>query len=285
VSLALKLARRFVAAYFNVGDVILWGKWKNKKGKILEIGQDAKGNPTVTIEPIPKGRKKNKTFSLFRIWKMPVEKTAMQTPARRLVARYLQANGIELGRTVNVGEIRIHRYREMYKVTDLTNAGKRGKNVKEMTVTLGYGTSIPPSEYETWFTELGKALVNQTTFDGVRNYLDHVKQEEPYLNWNIRELRGIDVEPTGSKINLKTNNGLEIESSASEFRVLNRWPLTHPETGKSIGYQDTNYYSRDKGSANVFFTWLQKNLSKVNSLDMSGLRNVWNDLNVKYDYQ
>lgn len=66
---AIRVARRFVAAFFNVGDVILFGKYKNKAGRIVSFGQDAKGNPTVTIEPIPKGRKQNKTFSLFKIWK------------------------------------------------------------------------------------------------------------------------------------------------------------------------------------------------------------------------
>lgn len=68
---AQRVARRFVAAYFNVGDFILFGKYKNKKGRIIEFGVDPKGNPTVTIEPIPKGRKQNKTFSLFKIWKKP----------------------------------------------------------------------------------------------------------------------------------------------------------------------------------------------------------------------
>lgn len=59
------------SGYFGVGDFILYGKWKNKKGKIVAIGQDKHGNPTVEIEPIPKGRKQNKVFGLFRIWHDP----------------------------------------------------------------------------------------------------------------------------------------------------------------------------------------------------------------------
>lgn len=68
---------------FNVGDVILYGKYKNKKGKILSFGKDPKGNPTITVEPIPKGRKQNKTMGLFKIWKLPVE------TAKAVTARYL----------------------------------------------------------------------------------------------------------------------------------------------------------------------------------------------------
>lgn len=67
---------------FNVGDIILYGKYKNKKGKIKEFGADAKGNPTVTIEPVPKGRKQDKTMGLFKIWKLPAE------TAKKVATRY-----------------------------------------------------------------------------------------------------------------------------------------------------------------------------------------------------
>lgn len=286
------------ASYFEVGTVVLYGKYKNHRGIVKSFGKDKWGNPTVEVEPVPKGRKQNKIFGLFRLWRAdvkekalaeaqallnPVVKLSMETPRLRLVARYIQAFGIDVGRTVNVGDIRIHRYSEMFQITDLTNAGKRGKKVKIMNVTLGYGSKVPYKEHETWFDGLGKALVNQTSFDGVRNYLTHVKEEEPYLDWSIREVRGIDIEPTGAKISLKTNTGLEIESAPNDFRVLHRWALTHPKTGKPNGFQDTNYYSRSKESAAVFFTWLKSNLSKVNTMEIGDLRNLWNDLDIKYD--
>lgn len=284
MSAARKLAFRFVASYFGVGEVILYGKYKNKKGLIKEFGQDPKGNPTILIEPIPKGRKQDKLMGLFKIWKSPEKpKEAMTDTARRLVARYLKANGIEVGRTVNIGNVRIHRYRENFQITDLTNAGKRGKKVRVVGVNLGHGSKIPSSEHETWFTELGQALVNQTSFEGVMNYLRHVKEGEPYLDVSFRDVRGIDIEPTGPKISLKTNTGLEIDSSASEGHVLHRYPLVHPTTGKANGFQDTNYYTRGRESAAVFFTWLQSNLSKVNQMDISGLLAVWSQLDIRYD--
>jgi hypothetical protein len=296
VSLGSRLATRFKqASYFSLNDIVLYGKYKNHRGKIVGFGKDKWGNPTIEIEPIPKGRKQNKIMGLFKIWRADVKEKAMAEMAtkqatvnqitRRLVARYVQAFGVDIGRTVNVGSIRIHRYREQLQITDLTNAGKRGKKVKILSVTLGYGSAIPSSEHETWFTEISKALVNQTTIEGVQNYLNHVKEEEPYLSVTFREVRGIDVEPTGAKITLKTNTGLVIEAAPNEFRVLNRWPLTNPQTGKSIGFQDTNYYNKGKDSAAAFFTWLQANLSQANTLDMDGLRKVWDRLDVNYDYQ
>lgn len=71
------------AGFFNVGDLILYGKWKNKKGRITTISMDAKGNPTVVIEPIPKGRKKSVVMQLFKIWHAkPIEQLTVKVAAR-----------------------------------------------------------------------------------------------------------------------------------------------------------------------------------------------------------
>jgi hypothetical protein len=56
---------------FDVGDVILYGKYKNKRGKIIAFGTNPKGQVTVEVEPIPKGRKKNRVMGLYKIWTLP----------------------------------------------------------------------------------------------------------------------------------------------------------------------------------------------------------------------
>ena len=64
---------------FNIGDIILYGKYKNKKGKILSFGKNDKGQPTIVVEPIPKGRKQNKEMGLYKIWTLPKVKQAAAT--------------------------------------------------------------------------------------------------------------------------------------------------------------------------------------------------------------
>jgi hypothetical protein len=76
-----KRARHFQASYFSVGDIVLYGKYKNKRGKVVAFGKDQWGNPTVEIEPIPKGRKSNKVFGLFKIWRADVKETVLQERA------------------------------------------------------------------------------------------------------------------------------------------------------------------------------------------------------------
>lgn len=58
---------------FSVGDPVLSGKYKNKKGKIKKIFKDDKDHVAVEIEPTPKGRKKNIETGLYKIW--PGEET------------------------------------------------------------------------------------------------------------------------------------------------------------------------------------------------------------------
>lgn len=75
------------AAYFNVGDPILYGKFQNKPGTIVRIWADDRGVPMIEIEPTPKGRKKNRVMGLFRIrhnraLTPPVTDTAIKVAAR-----------------------------------------------------------------------------------------------------------------------------------------------------------------------------------------------------------
>lgn len=75
---SIRVAARYLMAtsYFNVGDLVVYGKWKNKSGKIKRIFEDDRGIPCIEIEPIPRGRKGTRIFSLFTIRKMPPETVA-----------------------------------------------------------------------------------------------------------------------------------------------------------------------------------------------------------------
>ena len=84
---AKRVAARYLAKTYNLqeGTPILYGKYKNKRGIIKEFKTDSKGNPTVVIEPMPKGRKQEKELQLFRIWKAPSEEKVVQQIADRIL--------------------------------------------------------------------------------------------------------------------------------------------------------------------------------------------------------
>ena len=80
--LAKSPALPLTSAYFKIGDIVLMGKYKNKRGVIIGFAQDGWGNPTVEIEPIPKGRKQNKIVGLYKIWRADVKEGITGVPRK-----------------------------------------------------------------------------------------------------------------------------------------------------------------------------------------------------------
>ena len=76
--IAACLAKSAASTYFKIGDIVLMGKYKNKRGSVVGFGQDTWGNPTVEIEPIPKGRKQNRIIGLYKIWRADVKEGVLK---------------------------------------------------------------------------------------------------------------------------------------------------------------------------------------------------------------
>lgn len=289
-----------VAAMFNVGDVILYGKYKNKKGKILSFGKNDKGQPTIIIEPIPKGRKQNKEMGLYKIWTLPKgeqakakeeakaekaeKKEAMDTShtSRRVASRFVKSFGIPLGKTWDSGTVRIHRYAESFLITDLTNAGKRGKKCKVIHVQPSYKYK---GDKAGWMEQMSKALPDYDSFARVLAFFKDILVDYPgEIDISESEQRGIDVNPGGTtKIDLKTNTGIEISAEPLDFSVKTHVPMNHPKTGEPVGFQDTLYWPRKKPDAGIFYNWLKANLAEANRMDIRQFMKLWDDLGIRWD--
>jgi len=68
--LKTKIAKTFG---IEIGTEILYGKYKNKRGKIVGFKTGPKGDQIVVVEPVPKGRKQEKDLKLFTIRQAPKE--------------------------------------------------------------------------------------------------------------------------------------------------------------------------------------------------------------------
>jgi len=270
------------AAFFNVGDIITFGKYKNKKGRIISFGENPKGQPTVEIEPIPKGRKQNKTMGLFKIWQPaaipPKEGSAVNL---RVAARYLEA-ALGVGRTLDDGSVRIHRYRDHLRVTDLTNAGKRGKKVESFTASPTYSYDGDPQK---WLNRISKLMIQsyRGNYLGMFGLVKDLKHDFPTeVEINEHTERGIDVTPSGGKLKIQ---GEDWSGSAEpqEFLLSHKAPLTKPGQDKPYGFQDTLYWARKRKDAMLFYGWLKDNQAKLRRMDITQLRSLWDKLGVHYE--
>jgi hypothetical protein len=203
---------------------------------------------------------------------------------RRVVARFRSAKTIPIGKTVVVNDtIRIHRYSDHLQVTDLTNAGKRGKRVQQMNFSCNYR----PERLD----EISESLLRLNNYSQVETYAQEVKADQKEVLGRPEEvrisenaLRGVDVEPAGEVFNFKNPHDLDIQVSPYDFMVNHHAPLRLKEGQKTPIYQDTLYTPDNKKDAVVFYAWVKDgNRFKLNGMTIADLRKLWDSLGVNYD--
>lgn len=297
---------KIAAGYFGVGNTVLFGRWKNKRGIIKRLFTDDRGVPMVEIEPVPKGRKKNKTFSLFKIWHATPpseENQVMSSVALRVAAKFQAGKGATslpervaakfdalnsrsksaaLGETTERGTVRIHQYMDHFRVWDLTNAGKRGKTVRTMVIAPNIRGNA-----QDWVLRMGEhVLVHYDSYDEIKaTFTDMLHDKPGEIRITENTLRGVDVIPANiRKIQLKwtvKDTKMELTATPLEFIVKDSWQIE--KDGKAIGWQDTLTYERTKADAKVFYSWVASNEDAVKKLDINGLKKAMMDLNIRFE--
>ena len=278
---------RRLAAFLNVNDIIFYGKYKNKKGRIVRFTTNEKGQPQVEIEPIPKGRKKNKVMGLFKIWSARAleeakiqkeqeeqkEASTMDSLTRRIADTWKVRSSLGRGDTVEVGDVRIHRYSDNFTITDLTFAGKRGKKVQVMSISPSYYYKGKP---EDWMENMSKALVEYRKYDQVKAFIKDLLHDFPgEINIEERSERGVDVTPGGFRPLHVTGKGVKIEVDYKDFSVVNvddqfNLPTCIPAIQGGLK------------SIPVFYRWVQDNMSAIKSMSFQDVLKAMDSLDVKY---
>lgn len=296
---------RAASGYFNVGDLILYGKYKNKKGRVVRMWTDEKGHPTIEIEPIPKGRKKNKTMGLFKIWHAPEELKETMKSASTVLARF-QAHQEEVmssssalrvaarfqgglikkalrGETVVRGNVRIHQYADHFRITDLTNAGKRGKTCRVMSVSPKIRGNA-----DAWMDRMDKAIEPYSKYDEIKAFFEDVLHDYPGEIRIFEETaRGVDVLPGEvKKINMEWKKGeskFRLTALPNDFTLVHTVTFAAKDDPKRTFDQDTGYFNVGKKDAQVFYNWALANESEIKSMGLDQIRKLWSDLKIRYD--
>lgn len=272
-------------SYLNVGDVVLYGKFKNAKGRIKSFGQNEKGDPTIEVQPIDSDFKPKKgqpkTLTLLKVRKLP-----KKASARRVVARFLQARGVARGKTWENGKVRIHRYANYFKVWDLANAGKRGKKVPVLAISPeGYR-----ADEEDWLERQSRHLILKAGggFAAIRRYFEGLEGTDK-AHIEEHQERGVDVLPGGTrKIDIQWKHGddeLDLDATPLEFHLRHSAPLTHHTTGDPIGRQDTLYWPRKRTDAKRFYAWLSgEGEGKIKRMGIMDIRKLMREIGVVFEW-
>lgn len=191
---------------------------------------------------------------------------------------------LEVGRSVYTPRgLKIHRYRDHLRVTDMTNAGKRGKRVHELVVNPMYTLREYQSER---VLRQAYAAIAPLGYAEARQKLARLASEYKLFRIEESSRRGVDVEPMATAIALKhAYNGSTVEIRATPYEFLVRHSQRIHAPGKTAhGFlQDTSYWQASKQDGARFYAWARQHLSRLSRITMPELRAVWDSLGVRYD--
>jgi hypothetical protein len=140
-----------------------------------------------------------------------------------------QQAGLAVGQTIERDNLRMHRYNSSLRVTDVTNAGKRGKKCPEFALfNLDYGQRDPKDVAK--INDALKAIVKAKTYAQAVAIARGVAAKDSQRGMSFasieeRDLRGVDVEPmapsAGSAIQVETPT-FKLKASRTEFDVMEK---------------------------------------------------------------
>lgn len=215
--------------------------------------------------------------------------------ALRLIRRHRLASHVRSAGTLGIGRshqneiVRIHRYSDMLEVTDITNAGKRGKKADQFTVELTYAYK---GDQKAWFERTSDSFVDLAPrgLPAMRAYIKDLMHDFPgEISLSERQLKAITVEPYGEKFDFRIpregGGYIEVRSSPIDFVVIDHQPLRDPVSGAPTKYfQDTGFHPNRRDDAAAFYVWVKDNHEKAKrTMDRMDLfRELWQHLAVSY---
>lgn len=197
---------------------------------------------------------------------------------------------MKVGETSENGMLRVHRFAGSVRVTDLTNAGKRGKKVATFAVLPLYARNTTDEGVKKRLGRVSSTLAELTNYGTALQIVkDYIARFPNELELVEGEERGIDVRPGGAEVVVAFNSlGIDLEAEPNNFRLLHRTAygrsnVAANEQGDAF-YQDTRYWPVNKIGARKFYEWLLANRSRIDTMTIRDFTMLWNRLGIAYDY-
>ncbi len=206
-------------------------------------------------------------------------------------------HSIALGATVEIGTVRIHRFADSFRVTDMTNAGKRGQVVREAMISRHtHDRDVAAA----WMDSMAKGIVLYGSYDRVLALISDILVDAPgEIDVSERSLRGVDVVPAGNLPLVVATAWGRITAELDSFLVRRCQRVEHPRglvmaanddgtdhshTTSALYYECGRTPTAAKKSAAVFYAWVRDNRAAAELLSFDELRATWRELGVHADF-
>jgi len=170
----------------------------------------------------------------------------------------LRGGKVEIGKTVEGKHVRVHRYRSAIRVTDLTDAGKRGKQVRQFAL---YDLDMTRDKTVQQNVEKFAAGVEKATYDQALQWAHMIAKDSTQRGGGTvkvenKTIKAVDVMPAGFKPFDITTPHVRIRSDWEGFSIRDLGDKANEPT----------CIQRGKKSIKQFYRWLKDNQSKIKSM-------------------
>lgn len=168
---------------------------------------------------------------------------------------FRELHELRMGDTTESDKWRMHRYASSVQITDLTNAGKRGKKVMQYSLyDLDYQHIVDPNEIADEFEELVTKNVSPAQMERALK-----ARKDQGIKYDEQQLRGVDVTPAGFKPVVIDGDHVFIEAEYGSFRVKDKDDVNNEPTCIPA-------IKGGKRSIPQFYRWVKDNERKLKSM-------------------
>lgn len=168
------------------------------------------------------------------------------------------ATRLTVGTTIENGTLRAHRYRDHVVLWDLTNAGKRGRKVARLTVTVTY--SLNATAKDNVLEQLAVMIEGLRSFGVAASALGEYAMSNPHtLDLTSTEERGVDVQPAGVQKLVINTAKLSLEADPQDFTVRCKLDEHNEPTL-------TTPVKASRTAASAFYRWASENQDRITAM-------------------
>jgi len=178
-------------------------------------------------------------------------------------------NQMQPGDTIETSTWRVWRGALAIRVTHIVNAGKRGKRCAEYTLYLegcGSDSALGP------IADIVRAKAIREV-EPAEMLVVMTMCKSNAIGLQVAELRGVDVQKPGEKIEFVTK-ALRVRASSQGFAITNMTDVANEETMIQV----------DRSGPPKFLAWVKANLDAIHAMTFADVRDALRSIGVRSHY-
>jgi len=239
---------------------------KSLRGRVIRLAHE---NPALRPHLLPLLKQAGDVIPFPGTWR--------GTPGSNPNLVELPRSPMSIGETLENTKVRAQMFANTLRVTDLTDAGKRGKRVSQFAL-YDLDRAKVNQETASIFQNLVEATVGgHATFSTLLQMAKTVANEQDALapKLEVSALRGVDVAPAGVKALRIQGQFVSIRAEHDDFSVED----THDQNNLSTCIPAIKGGKKD---IPVFYRWVQDNQSQIKSMTFQEVVGAMRGLGIKY---